>query len=808
MRIRIVVQIFIACLCASFTSAQRNYNIELLSNVSIGHEGNDIWGYVDEQGTEYAVMGGDTATYIFDLTDPTQPEIVASIVGDLSIWRDFKSYGHYIYGIAYRGNDGMLVIDMSGAPETITYEYYAPQVVHMVDGEIVLDAPFTVAHNIFIDEDGYIYFSDCPGFHRGVAVFKIGDNPLQPEFVSIFNSNVSHDIYVKDGKAFSSDIFADGFSVWDVSDQVNPVQIGFHKTTREFTHNSWLSDDGNYLFTTDEQGAAFIESYDVRDPSNIKFLDKIQVIDAGIRNVIPHNTHYYDGFLITSYYVDGVVVFDASRPDNLVEVGRYDTYFGELSGYHGCWGAYPYLPSGNIIASDIESGLFVLKPQYTRAAFLEGVVTDAITGDPIQNVQITFLEESPEELRTAFNGEFKTGKAFGGNYKLDIYHPRYLPQTIDVELVNGEVNMQSIVLTPLESLSITGIVTDADNGSPIPNAQIVFTDKELVLTGTTDDNGQYHIDGYPGTFEVILGAWGFQTLARNEEAISADIQFDLELNAGYSDEFALDLGWEVFNESVSAGPWVRDVPYPTYNGNRLSNPDMDIDGDIGFSCYMTGNQFGNGTVGSNDLDDGTTILRSPNILLDESIDNPILTNYVWFYASERTDREQLRNDTLYIQILQNGQFTNIDTITEDTEGWELREYTIGTYIDTEQSFKIQYRVSDFPGPQQGNLVEAAIDGFAITNKFSVSVDPVKELVHFDIYPNPFTHQITVDMKDTFDPFEEVHFILVNHLGQEVLRTMVSHGKVINTDFIQPGIYFGLISQQGITSQAVKLIKSQ
>ena len=43
--------------------------------------------------------------------------------------------------------------------------------------------------------------------------------------------------------------------------------------------------------------------------------------------------------------------------------GYYDTYPSntEYNGYAGCWGVYPYLPSGNILASDMSNGLFVLE---------------------------------------------------------------------------------------------------------------------------------------------------------------------------------------------------------------------------------------------------------------------------------------------------------------------------------------------------------------------------------------------------------------------------------------------------------------
>src|SRR5690606_38295279 len=71
-------------------------------------------------------------------------------------------------------------------------------------------------------------------------------------------------------------------------------------------------------------------------------------------------------YIVISYYHDGVQVYDISDPRNPVRAGFYDTYpeNTNFSGFQGCWGVYPYLPSGNIIASDITHGLFVLTPPY------------------------------------------------------------------------------------------------------------------------------------------------------------------------------------------------------------------------------------------------------------------------------------------------------------------------------------------------------------------------------------------------------------------------------------------------------------
>jgi hypothetical protein len=48
--------------------------------------------------------------------------------------------------------------------------------------------------------------------------------------------------------------------------------------------------------------------------------------------------------------------------DWLIEVASYDTYApSDADTFNGAWNIYPYLPSGNILVSDIDGGLFVLR---------------------------------------------------------------------------------------------------------------------------------------------------------------------------------------------------------------------------------------------------------------------------------------------------------------------------------------------------------------------------------------------------------------------------------------------------------------
>jgi len=52
-----------------------------------------------------------------------------------------------------------------------------------------------------------------------------------------------------------------------------------------------------------------------------------------------------------------------------VEVGYFDTYTPSNSaGFNGAWGVYPFLPSGNILVSDINSGLYVFRDKTKSSA--------------------------------------------------------------------------------------------------------------------------------------------------------------------------------------------------------------------------------------------------------------------------------------------------------------------------------------------------------------------------------------------------------------------------------------------------------
>jgi hypothetical protein len=117
---------------------------------------------------------------------------------------------------------------------------------------------------------------------------------------------------------------------------------------------------------SDEVGFGLpIKIYDISDIKN----PKNPVFFNSNTGATPHNAYWKGKYAWSSHYEDGVRVWDVSNPTNPKVAGYYDTYMknapGVYRGFHGCWGVYPFLPSGNIIASDISEGLFVLRPTAT-----------------------------------------------------------------------------------------------------------------------------------------------------------------------------------------------------------------------------------------------------------------------------------------------------------------------------------------------------------------------------------------------------------------------------------------------------------
>ncbi|MDD4820600.1 MAG: carboxypeptidase-like regulatory domain-containing protein, partial [Flavobacteriales bacterium] len=232
------------------------------------------------------------------------------------------------------------------------------------------------------------------------------------------------------------------FLIVDVKDPAAPKEINSAETPNRTTHNAWLSDDSQTLFTTDEKLSAFITSFDISDTKNIQLLGKVRADDY--QSAVPHNATVLGDYIFSSYYNQGVMVFDASFPENMIEVASYSTCEGSMGQFDGAWGIYPYLPSGNILVSDMNTGLHIIRVDLKKASYLSGTVRDDV-GSPIFNAQIHFKDDK-SSVYTDMSGIYKTGKNTDGMRSVEVSALGYESVNMDVNMRSGVLNIRDVVL--------------------------------------------------------------------------------------------------------------------------------------------------------------------------------------------------------------------------------------------------------------------------------------------------------------------------------------------------------------------------
>ncbi len=790
---RIILLIGILFISFNLFSQQ---NISLVGQLSYPEDGNDIWGYVAPDSTEYALMGVRNGLSIVSLANPAAPVEVDFVPGASSTWRDIKTWNNYAYVVADQGVDGLGVIDMSTLPDSVSYTFWKPTIT--ING---VSGTFTQSHNIYIDENGVGYLAGSNLNNGGMVFLDMNTANGIPTYLGAGPARYSHDVFVRGDTMWSSDISDGFFSVVDVSDKTAPVLLATQTTPFTFTHNAWLSEDGKTLFTTDEQGNAPVASYDVSDLNDIKKLDEFKPPSTIGQGVIPHNTHTKGDFQVVSYYTDGLVIIDATMPDWLVQAGQYDTYTGANGGFDGCWGAYPFLPSGLILASDINTGLYVLSPTYQRASYFNGTVTDNANGNPLDGATIVFDTE-PVAVASDAAGDYKTGYGTAGTYDVTYSYPGYAAQTISVTLVAGQIVTQDVALDKLPSIQLTGQIIRADNGNPVPGGVVEFTGNGLTENATADAAGNFTIPQLViGDYEVVGGKWGFRTaLEPTATYNSGNNTVTIELEEGYMDDFALDLGWTVSGNATS-GEWERGVPLGISIYGFDITPSADDAGDLGNKCYVTGN--------NSDLQAGrvagTTTLTSP--VFDATIyGDPEVSYRPWFFSASQQGGGTPHRLSVYLddgtsQML----IEELSYTLGAVQNWRgVSNIRISDFMPPTSTMTIIFETTDASGT---NLTEGGVDIFELSD-LPTSVNDLESAgISMSVFPNPSNGQFTLKY-DFANLNESMNVGIYNALGQlkeEIILTTTS-GEISIGQQLSSGVYFIQLESDGRVFDARKIIK--
>ena len=357
------------CLFSMSIFSQNSENLELLFNwndetiigtTAYDNAYNEIWGVVVNN-REFAVIGSTAGTHIFDVSDPENSLQVQFIpgaaFGPSIIHRDYHDRNGFLYAVSDEGNSSLQIIDIHSLPEMVTVVYDSNELIK-------------TSHNIFIDENLDMMYAcnvrsvNSGGSATSLAIFDI-ENPLNPIHLLDYEvpgtSYRVHDMWVKNDTAFLNN-GGDGLYVVDFSNMDSPQILGSltDYPDKGYNHSGWpTSDLSSYVLADEDWG------YDLKvlDISNLSDINVLSTFSSEVDpNSIAHNPIIKGNYLYVSSYHDGLQVYNISNQQNPYKVASFNTYLLEdHNSYRGAWGVYPFLPSGNILVSDMQYGLYVLK---------------------------------------------------------------------------------------------------------------------------------------------------------------------------------------------------------------------------------------------------------------------------------------------------------------------------------------------------------------------------------------------------------------------------------------------------------------
>ncbi|MDF1839690.1 MAG: choice-of-anchor B family protein, partial [Planctomycetota bacterium] len=621
-----------------------------LNQIDNSQSGNDCWGYVSPTGREIGIIGTYSGTAFFDLSDPGNPLQIGYVNGPDSMWRDIKIYDHYAYAVN-ENSGGIQVIDLANVDSG------SVSLVGTVD-----NSGTSATHNVVIDEvSGYLYRSG--GSNNGLRIFDLNANPANPTFVGQWNTKYVHDAQVVTyttgpyaGKqvafccaGFNGGWDNTGLTIVDVTNKANPVIMGeaFYSNPA-YSHQGWLSEDRTLFYLGDEldENGTLPTTTHVIDVSNLNNPQTQGSFTNG-NQAIGHNLYTKDGLIYAANYTSGLRIFDyASNPANPVEVAYFDTWAADDGDtFNGLWSVYPYFPSGIIIGSDLERGLFVWfagDPQLDVTVV--GGAPDTIDPNGM-NLDVTITEATP--------GLLSPGSAFL------VYDAGAGTVSVPLNHVSGDQYNVNFPALPCGSYASWYITANSTAG--------------LAWTAPSEAPSS--------TYNSLIG-FGSTDLAL----------FDMESNAGWTSGAAGD--------NATTGIWERGNP------NASDAQPGDDHTAAGTDCWFTGQANNGASVGTNDVDGGTTTLLSP--LFDLSSNPDARMEYWRWYVNNGNTAV---DDSMYVDITANGStWVNVETLgpgySEASGGWFQHSFAVSDYVTPNNQIQLRFRVGDLGS---GSIVEAAID---------------------------------------------------------------------------------------------------
>lgn len=598
----------------------------------------DAWGYVSPSGREYAILGMSNGVAFVEVTTPAASTLTKFMpkpasAGD-SMWRNMKTYQHYCYSVS-EGGGGIQIFDLADIDNG-----------NIADLGTVTTGGSAATHTMIINQQtGYLY--RMGGGSNGVRVYSLA-NPALPAYVTSWSAKYTHDGAVFNwttGPYEGREIFFacgglntgytdTGMDIIDITEKGNIVVIGRATyPNAAYCHQVWISPDLRYAYINDEI-----------DEANFGILCTTRIID--ISNLaapflaatytngqvsVDHNLYIKGNDLYASNYKSGLRIYDITARTAPVERAWFDTYPSENAiGYAGLWSNYPYFPSGTVVGSDIQSGLFVWT-----------------------------IGENP----------------------LTIGYPNGLPARVNP--VGGSFAVSS-QLAAGQSIAAGGAKLVFNNGGA---DQMV----PLSPNGAGLWNAQFPALSCPSTVNfAVQFTLASGTVVRDPASgfKSASVSYG-ELN-GFADSMETGTnGWTVGatgDTAAAVGVWTLVDPIGT-----AAQPENDATL-AGTMCWVTGQHVAGQSVGYSDVDGGVTTLTTPSFNAT-SVSDPVVGVQVW-YSNNQGSAPNLDSMPILMSNNGGTTWSQVELVNTNPNAWVEHRYRIADFMAATSSMCLRFQARD------------------------------------------------------------------------------------------------------------------
>ncbi|MCF7911196.1 MAG: T9SS type A sorting domain-containing protein [Candidatus Cloacimonetes bacterium] len=228
----------------------------------------------------------------------------------------------------------------------------------------------------------------------------------------------------------------------------------------------------------------------------------------------------------------------------------------------------------------------VLGYQSDDKALLKGIITDAVTGEPLQ-AEYIIEERNAPSFTPRFSDELY-GRYWwicaARSYTLHVRKKGYADNVQSVYVSNMVQTVRDVALQPLADATLSGSVSFS--GTPTPLSIIVLHEMGDEIFGVAVDEQNYEIDWWEGTAEFVLSAEGYTTKFVSIDLAAGENNYNIVMEpevvlfsedwSGDFSQWVVDGDWYIGADPIYGVPAAKDTPNRFYQNSSEST--LEIEG--------------------------------------------------------------------------------------------------------------------------------------------------------------------------------------------------------------------------------------